>query len=119
MVLVQMYVTATTQTIDLQLSPANYRIHLVGANSLYAANEATRFTLSLQSTFTMQKFGNVRYLQFGNPMSHWYQIDGKKCWDAYYYGPFELRLIDVSTGVAPSANRFQEATIYFDVEKID
>lgn len=118
MVLVQMYVTATTQTIDLQLSPANYRIHLVGANSLYSANDTNQFTLSLQSTFTMQKYGNVRYLQLGNPATHWYQVDGKKCWDAYYSGPFVLDLIDLSTGIAPIGARFQEATIYFDVEKL-
>ena len=114
-----MYVTATTQTIDLQLSPANYRIHLVGATTLYSADDTNQFTLQMKSTFTMQKYGNVRYLQLGNPATHWYQVDGKKCWDAYYYGPFELQLIDLSTGIAPVGTRFQEGTYYFDVEKID
>lgn len=118
MVLVQIYLTATTQTVDLNLPPGYYKIRLVGSNMLYSIGDGSRFSIQYKSNFTMLKYGNVRYLQIANPAGHWYQIDGLKEWENFYYGPFEMQLIDLTTGNAPIVNRFTEATLYFDVETV-
>jgi hypothetical protein len=113
-----MYLTATTQTIDLQLPAGYYKISLVGANFLYAAGDASRFSIQFRSPFTALKYGNARYLQLANPATHWYQIDGIKEWEYYYNGAFQMELIDLTTGVAPVVDRFTQATLYFDIEAI-
>jgi hypothetical protein len=113
-----MYLTATTQSVDLNLPGGYYKIRWVGANVLYSAGEAARFSLQFRSPFTMLKYGNARYIQVANPQSHWYQIDGRKEWEYYYNGAVQIDVIDLSTGAAPVANRFTEATLYFDIESI-
>ena len=119
MVLCQMYLSATSQSVDLNLPAGYYKIRWVGANVLYSAAETARFSLTFQSPFTMLKYGNVRYIQLANPMSHWYQIDGPKEWEYYYNGAFQMNVYDLTTpGVAPIGNRFTEATLYFDIEAI-
>jgi hypothetical protein len=118
MVFCQMYLTATTQSVDLNLPAGYYKISLVGANLLYSAADASRFSIQFRSPFTMVKYGNARYLQIANPATHWYQIDGVKEWEYYYNGAFQMELIDLSTGAAPAGARFQEATLYFDIEAI-
>jgi hypothetical protein len=115
-----MYLTATSQSVDLNLPGGYYKIRLVGANVLYdAAAQPGRFSLSYQSPFTMLKYGNARYLQIANPQTQWYQIGGCKEWEYYYNGAFQMNVIDLTTpGVAPVAGRFTEATLYFDIEAI-
>jgi hypothetical protein len=116
MVLVQMYVTASTQTIDLNLPAGRYKVKLVGANTGYTAAVTVLFALQFNSTFTMMKYGNVRYLQLQMPHNHWSQIGGSLQYEADYFGPFELNIIDASTGIAPVNTRFSQGTYYFDVE---
>lgn len=116
MVLCQMYLTATSQSVDLNLPAGYYKIRWVGANVLYSAGDGQRFSLSFRSPFTMLKYGNVRYIQVANPSTHWYQIDGRKEWEYYYNGAFQIDVIDLTTGLAPVVDRFTEATLYFDIE---
>ena len=118
MVLVQMYLTATTQTIDFNLPAGYYKIRLVGSNLLYSVGDGSRFSIQFRSPFTMLKYGNARYLQIANPAGHWHQVDGLKEWECYYNGPFQMELIDLTTNTAPVANRFTEGTLYFDVETV-
>lgn len=125
MVLCQMYLTSNSQTVDLNLPAGYYKIRWVGANVLYSAGDASRFSLQFRSPFTMLKYGNVRYIQLANPAGHWYQIDGKKEWEYYYNGAFQMDVYDLNPAggnnvPAPvdTANRFTQATLYFDIESI-
>jgi hypothetical protein len=113
-----MYLTATSQSVDLNLPAGYYKIRWVGANVLYSAGDTIQFTLSFHSPFTILKYGNVRYLQVANPATHWYQIDGPKEWEYYYSGAFQMDVIDTSTGIAPVGTRFSNAAFYFDIEAI-
>jgi hypothetical protein len=116
MVLVQMYVYQTTQTVDLNLPAGRYKVKLVGACTTYTGADTLNFALSFRSQFTMMKYGNVRYLQLQMPHNHWSQINGDLQWEADYFGAFQLDVIDMSTGVAPVGARFFEGTYFFDVE---
>jgi hypothetical protein len=124
MVLVQIYLTATTQNVDLNLPPARYRIRCVGIQYNYGAtNDHTNlFTIQFRSTWTMQKYGQ-RYLVQSNPGIHHANINGPMEYEGIYSGAFEMVLIDLSTGVAPvttagATNRFTTAVLSFDVTKI-
>jgi len=117
MVLCQMFLTATSQVIDLNLPAGRYRVKLTGASMGYITNNQSIFALQLHSQFTMMKYGNIRYLQIQCPIDHWAQITGDLLWEIDYYGPFQMDIIDFSTGVAPVVpDRFSQATLFFDVE---
>jgi hypothetical protein len=111
-----MYLSATSSTIDLNLPAGRYKVKLVGANTGYTALDSVLFCLSFRSSFTMMKYGNVRYLQLQMPHNHWSQINGDLQWEADYFGPFQLDIIDISTGITPVNTRFSQGTYYFDVE---
>jgi len=111
-----MYLTEVSQVVDLNLPPGRYKIKLVGANTGYTAADTVIFALQFRSTFTMMKYG-VRYLQLQMPHNHWSQVNGNLQWEADYFGPFQMDIIDMSTAIAPvEPLRFVEGTYYFDVE---
>lgn len=111
-----MYLTEVSQVIDLNLPAGRYKVKLVGANTGYTAADTVIFPLQFRSTFTMMKYG-MRYLQLQMPHNHWSQINGDLQWEADYFGPFQLDIIDMTTGIAPvDPLRFSEGTYYFDVE---
>lgn len=116
--LVQMYLTATSQYVDFNLPAGRYCIYFVGAQTAYQADDSVRYTLSFQSLHTRIKYGNVQYLQITLPNNRHSQIQGEMKWEIDYNGPFQMNLIDMSTGVAPGATRFQEGTYYFDVQPV-
>jgi hypothetical protein len=118
MVLVQIYLNATSQNIDLQLQPAIYRIQLVGIQYNYTAADANLFTVEFRSPFTMQKYGNQRYLMCSNPPIHHAAIQGPLIWEGFYNGQFAMELIDKSTNAPPIGSRFTECVMSFDVTKI-
>lgn len=121
MVLVQIYLSDTTQNIDLQLQPAKYKVRFVSCQYNYATQGTNNalFPVQFRSSFTQPRYGNVRWLQVSQPANSHAQINGLIEWDAIYSGQFEMNVIDVSTMVAPEANRFSTCTLYFDVEKVE
>ena len=116
--LVQMYLTATSQNVDFNMPAGRYKVYFTGAQTLYLQDDSNRFTLSFQSQNTRIKYGNVAYMQISLPHSKHAQIQGEVCWEIDYNGPFNMSIIDLSTGVAPVANRFQEGTYYFNMVPI-
>ena len=116
--LVQMYLTATSQNVDFNMPAGRYKVYFTGAQTLYTANDATLFTLSFQSQNTRIKYGNVPYMQISLPHTKHAKIQGDICWEIDYNGPFNISIIDVSTGVAPVADRFTSGMYYFNVEPI-
>lgn len=118
MVLVQIYLDNTSQNIDLQLQPARYCIQLVGIQYNYTAGDANLFTVEFRSPFTMQKYGNQRYLVCSNPPIHHASIQGPIIWEGFYSGQFTMDLIDKSTGIAPIGTRFTECVLSLNVTKI-
>jgi len=119
MVLAQIYLTSTNQYIDLNLPAGRYKIKWTGCQYNYSAGDAQIFPVQFRSTFTMQKYGNIRYLQVGLPNAHHGQIQGDVKFEADYTGAFQMEIIDMTTNTYPVANRFSSATLYFDVESID
>ena len=119
MVLVQMFLTATSQFVDLQLTGGRYNVKLVSCQYQYTAGDAAIFGIRFQSTWTMQKYGNCRYLQVNYPNGHHAQVNGDILWETNYMGAFTMDLIDATTGVAPVGTRFSEAMLWFDVVKLD
>ena len=119
MVLCQIYTTNSSCMIDLNLPAGRYRVKLVGAQVSYTAANAI-FTLSIQSSFTAQKYGNVRYLQIGNPASNYANINGDLVWEADYNGIFQLDIIDLAINpkMPATGNHWTEANFYFNVEPI-
>lgn len=116
--LVQIYLTATSQFVDLNMPAGRYCVYFVGAQTLYSADDTVRFTLSFQSQYTRIKYGNVQYMQVSYPHSKHAQIQGEVKWEIDYIGPFQMNVIDMSTGVAPAGARSQEGTYYFDVQPV-
>ena len=122
MTIVQIYLTQpSNNNIELLLPAGRYKVKFTGAQTLYAGGDALKFTLQFRSNLTKLKYGNQNqnYFQISMPHAHQAQIQGELCWEFDYFGPFTLDLIDLSTGVAPVANRFQEGTYYFDLEPRD
>jgi hypothetical protein len=113
-----MYLTATSQNVDFNMPAGRYKVYFTGAQTLYTANDATLFTLSFQSQNTRIKYGNVPYMQISLPHTKHAKIQGDICWEIDYNGPFNISIIDVSTGVAPVADRFTSGMYYFNVEPI-
>lgn len=118
MTLVQMYLTAASQYVDLLMPSGRYKVTFVGAQTLYSAADTNQYTIQFQSQFTRLKWGNALYLQIGMPHAHQAQIQGEVSWEVDYMGAFQMNLIDLSTGIAPIAARFQEGTYYFNVEPV-
>ena len=118
MTLVQMYLTATSQYVDLLMPSGRYKVTFVGAHTLYSGADANQFVLQFQSQFTRLKWGNALYLQIGLPNSHQAQIQGEVSWEVDYMGAFQMTLIDLSTNAAPVGVRFQEGMYWFNVEPI-
>lgn len=116
--LVQLYLNATTQYVDWNMPAGRYRVKIVGAQTLYSADDTVRFTLSFQSQHTRIKWGNAQYLQISYPHTKHAQIQGDLTWEIDYNGGFVMNVIDLSTGIAPAGQRFQEGTYYFNVEPI-
>jgi len=118
MTIVQLYLTATTQNIELLLPAGRYKLRLVGAQTLYSVADSVKFTLQFRSNMTKIKYGNQNpnYFQISYPNIHHSQIQGELKWEFDYFGPFEMNIIELGTGLAPPLSRFQEGTYYFDVE---
>lgn len=119
MVLVQIYLTSTNQYIDLGLPAGRYKVRWSGLQYNYSGGDALLFPIQFRSTFTMQKYGNIRYLQVQFPQKHHAQIQGEIKFETDYNGTFQMELIDMTTNTYPVAGRFTEATLYFDVESTD
>jgi hypothetical protein len=119
MVLVQIYLNSTNQYVDLNLPAGRYKVRWSGCQYNYSAGDAQRFPIQFRSTFTMQKYGNIRYTQVQLPNAHHGQIQGELKWEADYNGAFQMEVIDTTTGTYPVANRFTDATLFYDVESID
>ena len=119
MVLVQVFLTATSQFVDLQLTGGRYNVKLVSCQYQYTAGDAAIFGIRFQSDWTMQKYGNCRYLQVNYPNGHHAQVNGDVLWETNYMGAFTMDLIDVTTGTYPVGTRFSEAMLWFDVVKLD
>lgn len=119
MVLVQVFLTSTSQFVDLQLTGGKYKVKLVSCQYQYTAADTVIFSIQFRSPWTMQKYGNCRYLQVDYPNVHHAQINGDIMWETQYMGAFTMDIIDNSTGLAPVNTRFSEAMLWFDVEKID
>lgn len=119
MVLVQVFLTATSQFVDLQLTGGKYNVKLVSVQYQYTANDTVIFGVQFRSPWTMQKYGNCRYLQVNLPLVHHADINGDIIWETQYSGAFDMDVIDVTTGVAPVNTRFSEAMLWFDVVKLD
>lgn len=119
MVLVQLALTSTSQFVDLQLTGGKYNVKLVGCQYQYTANDTVKFGVQFQSSWTMQKYGNRRYLQVNFPNGHHSQVSGDVIWETQYMGAFTMDIIDSTTGLAPVGTRFTEAMLWFDVVKLD
>lgn len=119
MVLVQIYLNSSNQYVDLGLPAGRYKVRLAGCQYNYSAGDAQKFPVQFRSTFTMQKYGNIRYLQVLFPNIHHAQIQGELKFEVDYNGAFQMELIDTTTNTYPVANRFTDCTLYFDVESID
>jgi hypothetical protein len=119
MVLVQVFLNATSQFIDLQLTGGKYNVKLVSCQYQYSAADSVIFGIQFRSPWTMQNYGNCRYLQVNYPNAHHAQINGDIVWETQYMGAFTMDLVDVTTGIAPVGTHFTEAMLWFDVEKIE
>lgn len=118
MTLIQMYLTSTSQYVDLLMPSGRYKVTFVGAQTLYSASDSQQYTIQFNSPFTRLKWGNALFVQISFPHAHHAQIQGDLTWETDYSGPFQMNLIDLSTNAAPGATRFQEGTYYFNVEPI-
>ena len=119
MVLVQIYLTANSQYVDLNLPPRQYRVKWVGCQQQYSAADSVIFSLQYQSTFTMQKYGNVRYSQTSFPNGHHSQIQGDIEWVVEYSGAFLMEVYDLSTSALATGTHFTQTVLYYDVECLD
>lgn len=119
MVLAQIYLTAKSQYIDLNLPAGRYKVKWIGCQYNYSAVDAQILAIQFRSTFTMQKYGNIRYLQVGLPNAHTIQIQGDIKFEADYTGAFQMEVIDMITNAPPADDHFSNAILYFDVESID
>lgn len=110
------YLTQTSQYVDLNMPAGRYKIQMVGAQTLYSAADSVKFTLQFRSLHTRFKYGNAPYLQISYPNVHHSQIQGAIEWEIDYNGPFQMEIIDLTTGITPVGARFSEGTYYFDVK---
>jgi hypothetical protein len=119
MVLVQISLSSSDQYVELGLPAGRYRVRWSGVQYNYSAGDAQLFPVQFRSSFTIQKYGNIRYLQVEFPQKHHAQIQGEIKFEADYNGAFQMEVIDMTTNTYPVANRFTSATLFFDVESID
>lgn len=130
--LFQIYLTSTSQWIDLQLTGGKYRIRTMGMNYQVGAGNTDSFNVQFQSQMFTVKGSRanaidslarpIGYLTYGVPTSNT-QMAQPMEFVIDYFGSFQLNVIDLSTGLAPvsgnanaALNRFTTCIINLDIE---